>query len=311
MISILFSPKPFVGNDAINQRNALASWRRIADDVELICYGDGEGVAEACAEFGARQVKDVPLSETAAPMFDWIVQHAEREAKYDLQMFINADIFLLPGFFEQLKKIPFRQFLAVSDRLNVRPEFLSGDNLDDAREKLLAESERGLATMNGGSGSDFFIFRRGMWKDLPPVAAGRAGYDNVLMWLCLARNFPLIDVTNAILPLHPNHGYGHVKGGRATTYGGPDVIRNLEYLRGLTIPCLCDATHLLYPSGIVSNRRFHGFPHRWLAWTHVWHEHNYLLRFLARSVHFSITRLGVARPKAWNAQKVLAKMEFA
>ena len=43
-LSILFSPKPFVGNDAVNQRNALASWRRIAGDVELICYGDGEGV---------------------------------------------------------------------------------------------------------------------------------------------------------------------------------------------------------------------------------------------------------------------------
>mgnify|MGYP001772446616 CR=1 FL=1 len=159
MISILFSPKPFVGNDAINQRNALASWRRIAGDVELICYGDGEGVAEACAEFGARHVKDVPLSETAAPMFDWIAQHAEREAKYDLQMFINADIVLLPGFAEALARIPFDEFLAVSDRLNVPEGFLGLSSLEDEGERILKAIDAGEAEMNGGQGLDFFSFR--------------------------------------------------------------------------------------------------------------------------------------------------------
>jgi len=33
-MTILFSPKPFVGLDAVNQRNALASWRR---EVSRLC----------------------------------------------------------------------------------------------------------------------------------------------------------------------------------------------------------------------------------------------------------------------------------
>lgn len=305
MITFLFSPKPFKGQDAINQRNALASWRRVVPNAEFICYGDGDGVADVCKEFGAEHVKGIPCTETGAPRYDCIAHDAENRAKNDLQMFINADIFLLPGFLEQINKIQFPQFLAVSDRLNVRPEFLSEGEIFNMRSSLLKGLANGTAFMNGGSGSDFFIFRRGLWRDLPPVAAGRAGYDNVLMWTCLKKRIPLIDVTNVILPLHPIHNYNHVAGGRATTYNGPDVALNLSYIQGLTIPCLCDSTHVLYSSGVVRNHRFYGFPHRWLAWTHVWHARNYFLRFVTRSIHFSLTRLGVATPRSWNAKKII------
>jgi len=309
-MTILFSPKPFAGSDAVNQRNALASWRREVPNAELICYGDAGGVADACRDFGAALVKDLPCTETGAPRFDWIVQHAAQHAKYDLQMFINADIFLPSGFCEALAKIPFPQFLAVSDRLNVPQGLLSESPLANARSVLLNLIGSGEAEMNGGAGSDFFIFRRGLWNDLPPVAAGRAGYDNVLMWHCLKSRVPLIDVTNAILPLHPKHNYGHVAGGRKTVYGGPDVELNYRSLHGLTRPYLCDATHLLLPNGVVRNSRFHGFPHRWLAWTHVWHPRNYLLRFLTRSIHFSVTRLGIARSKPCDARLIIGGPEL-
>lgn len=305
MISILFSPKPFVGNDAANQRNALASWRREVPDAELICYGDAEGVADACRDFGAVLVKEIPFTQSGAPRFDWIVHHAALHAKCDLQMFINADIFLMPGFCAALARIPFPQFLAVSDRLNVPQGLLSESPLANARSTLLDLIESGEAEMNGGTGSDFFIFRRGMWNGLPPVAAGRAGYDNVLMWHCLKNRHPLIDVTNAILPLHPKHNYNHVAGGKQTVYGGPDVELNMRSMHGLTSPFLCDATHLLLPDDVVCNHRFHGFPHRWLAWTHARHPRNYLMRFFARSIHFSVTRLGIARPKKWNCIRIV------
>ena len=305
MISILFSPKPFVGNDAINQRNALASWRRIAGDVELICYGDGEGVAEACAEFGARHVKDVPLSETAAPMFDWIAQHAEHEAKYDLQMFINADIFLLPGFAEALARIPFDEFLAVSDRLNVPEGFLGLSSLEDEGERILKAIDAGEAEMNGGQGSDFFIFRRGFWKGLPSIAAGRAMYDNVLMAYCICRRVALIDATPGILVLHPKHNYKHVSGGRAAVYGGVDVAKNRQMLGFAEPPILCDASHILYPEGVRVNKMFRGWPHRFLIRTQLLHPGNYFLRFLARGTHFVLTRMGIGRPKIWDVSKIV------
>jgi len=308
MITVLFSPKPFKGNDATNQRNAIASWCREIPGAELICYGESEGVTDACRDFVATLVREIPLTQTGAPRFDWIVQHAAQHGKYDLQMFINADIFLMPGFCEAIAKIPFPQFLAISDRLNVPEGLLSESAPTNAKGTLLKLIDSGDAEMNGGAGSDFFIFKRGMWNNLPPVAAGRAGYDNVLMWTCLKQHHPLVDVTRAILPLHPKHNYGHIAGGRQTVYGGPDVELNNRSMNGSTSPFLCDATHLLLSTGIVRNHRFHGFPHRWLAWTHVWHPRNYPLRFLARSIHFSVTRCGIARPKPCDARIVIGNL---
>lgn len=46
MLTILFSPKPFRNEAIRNQALAVASWRRIAPDVELLCYGDGGTTAE-------------------------------------------------------------------------------------------------------------------------------------------------------------------------------------------------------------------------------------------------------------------------
>ncbi len=310
MITMLFSPKPFVGNNDINQRIALASWRHVLPDAELFCYGDGEGVAKACKDFSARLIRDVPVSNTGAPRFDWIVHHAEKEAKFDLQMFINADIYLLPHFTELLAKIHFPSFLAVSDRLNVPEVLLRNSTLMSLKDELLALIDQGEASFNGGGGSDMFIFKRGFWKTVPELAVGRAGYDNALMAYSIIKHTPLIDVTNAILCLHPKHGYSHVKGGWKTTYEGEDVKKNLEILGTASIPCLCDASHLLFPGGVRRNHRFHGLPHRMLVRTQLLYPQNYLLRFFARAFHFLLTRSGIGRPKNWNARKIIIELEI-
>ena len=310
MITILFSPKPFVGNDAVNQRIALTSWRRALPDAELLCYGDGEGVAKACEDFSARLICDVPVSNTGAPRFDWIVHHAEREAKFDLQMFLNADIFLLPNFAKHFAKLPFTSFLAVSDRLNVPERLLRDSTLMSLKDELLALVDKGEASFNGGEGSDLFVFKRGFWEKVPELAIGRAGYDNALMAYCIIKHKPLIDATNSILCLHPKHGYSHVKGGWKTTYQGEDVKKNLEILGTASIPCLCDASHLLFPNGLRRNHRFHGLPHRLLVRTQLFYPRNYLLRFFARAFHFLLTRSGIGRPHVWNARQILTELDF-
>lgn len=310
MITILYSPKPFVDNDAVNQRIALASWRRVLPNAEFLCYGDGEGVAKACEDFSARQIRDIPVSNTGAPRFDWIVHHAEREATFDLQMFINADIYLLPHFKEYLAKIPFDSFLAVSDRLNVPEGLLRDSSSMSLKDELLSLVDNGEASFNGGGGSDMFVFKRGLWKTVPELAVGRAGYDNALMAYCIIKHVPIIDVTNAILCLHPKHGYSHVKGGWKTTYQGEDVQKNLGIIGTASIPCLCDASHLLFPNGIRKNHQFHGLPHRILVRTQLLHPRNYLLRFFARAFHFLLTRSGIGRPQIWNARKIVTQLHF-
>lgn len=308
-ITFLFSPKPFVGQDAINQNNAVASWRRVAPNAQLICYGDGEGVKAACDRWKAIWVSDAPMTSTGAPRFDWIVSHATQHAQNDLQMFINADIFLLPGFMQSIDKIDLKQFLGISDRLNLKENILSEAPLGNCKKRLIELAHNQECAFNGGGGSDFFIFKRGMWDGLPPIAVGRACYDNSLMGFCIQKGIPLVDVTNAIVCLHAPHGYKHVKGGRNEAYNGVDVKLNESLLKGAPRPMLCDATHLLLPTGLVKNNRLAGAPHRWLIRSHLAPHPSGINRISARSIHFITNRLGICRPRPWNELDILAKLD--
>ena len=54
MLTFFTTAKPFRGHDAVIQRNALKSWKLLHPDVEVILFGDEEGAAETCREFGLR-----------------------------------------------------------------------------------------------------------------------------------------------------------------------------------------------------------------------------------------------------------------
>ena len=54
MITFFTTGKPFRGADGIIQRNALKSWKLLDPDVEVIVFGDEEGAAEVCADYGLR-----------------------------------------------------------------------------------------------------------------------------------------------------------------------------------------------------------------------------------------------------------------
>ena len=43
MITIFSTPKPFSGHNEIIQRNALQSWKRLHQDIEILLFGDDEG----------------------------------------------------------------------------------------------------------------------------------------------------------------------------------------------------------------------------------------------------------------------------
>jgi len=63
MLTIFSTPKPFVGHINIIQRNAIKSWTLLHPDVEVILFGDEQGAAEVCAEFGIRHEPNVRRHE--------------------------------------------------------------------------------------------------------------------------------------------------------------------------------------------------------------------------------------------------------
>ena len=226
MITLLSSLKPFRGDVARLQENALRNWRRLGKDVEIILYGDGEGVAEHARRYAARHVPVIDCSAKGIPRFDAIVAHAATEAKYDLQLYLNGDILIPPDTINHLGRVTFKQFLVVGQRIDLgqRAEF---DPVTDRWSKQIADCfAQGEAQLHGPFGSDYFVFPRGFWHGLPPLVIGRGAYDNALLAFCLRKGAPLIDATRALPIVHQWHDYSHVPGAFNEAHHGPDAVAN-------------------------------------------------------------------------------------
>ena len=59
MLTFFTSPKPIIGHNAIIQKNALRSWRNLSSEIEIIVFGEGEGIAELCEEINGTHIKEV------------------------------------------------------------------------------------------------------------------------------------------------------------------------------------------------------------------------------------------------------------
>ena len=225
MISLLTSLKPFRGEAIRLQENALANWRRLGADVEIIIYGGGEGIAERAQRFGARHVPDIHGNLKGIPDFAAIAKHAAAHAKYDRQVYLNGDILLPPDFVEQVNRVIYQDFLVVGQRIDLSQEAVFNPLAADWNGEIMGCCRTGHAHLHNSSGQDYFVFPRGLWKDLLPLIVGRGGYDNALVAFCLRRRIPIVDATWVLHVVHQWHDYSHVKGS-AETFQGTDALAN-------------------------------------------------------------------------------------
>jgi primosomal replication protein N len=252
-VSILSSPKPWSGIALQSQENAVKSWLTLHPDIEVILYGDAPGTAEACKRLGVQHVPDIAATPQGVPYFGAIADHAAIHARHDLQCYVNCDILFAPGLIEAARCMAFTRFLMIGQRIDLAEGVMITMRGDDWPRQLLALSETGAATLHTSGGSDYFIFQRGMWRNLPPVVIGRGGYDNALIAFCLKKQIPVIDATISVLALHQFHDYGHVKGGASEVFDGQIALFNLANIPVNSIPTLDDAGYLLINGRLVNN----------------------------------------------------------
>src|SRR5215470_10391406 len=98
MLTLFTTPKPFVGHIAVIQRNALQSWKCLHPDVEVILFGNDEGVADIARELGLRHIPELDNNEFGTPLLDDLFHKAETAARFSTLGYINADIILLSEF---------------------------------------------------------------------------------------------------------------------------------------------------------------------------------------------------------------------
>jgi hypothetical protein len=251
----LFSiPKPFEGHNRVIQLNAINSWMRLKPSCEIILFGDDHGTAEVAAALGLRHVPDVERNEHGTPLVSSMFMSAQKLARHDVVCYINADIILLRNFLPALHRIKQTRFLVAGQRWDIDiNELLDLDRQD--WEARLRDRLKKEGSLHPRSGIDYFVFPRGLYKDMPPLAIGRGHWDNWLIYRVRKLGTPLIDATEVITAVHQNHDYAHA-GGADNVWKGPEIKRNIELAGGIDHAFSLDyATHRLTARGLERARK--------------------------------------------------------
>ncbi|MFZ1983081.1 MAG: hypothetical protein WAU91_01630 [Desulfatitalea sp.] len=172
-------------------------------------------------------VKNIQSASSGAPFFGAIADHAAAHAKFDLQVYLNCDI-LLAGIAGALRSIPFPYFLLIGERIDLDQGVIIDVDRGNWKKKIGPLVKAGQIKAHGPTGIDYFAFRRGTWRNLPPVIIGRGGYDKALLVYCLKNRYPLVDGSFAVTALHQFHDYKHVAGERNEAFYGDEAKQNFK-----------------------------------------------------------------------------------
>ena len=251
-ITIFSAPKPFTDpRIAKIQRNAIGSWLKLGDQVEVILLGDDLGIGDVAAQLGATHLPSVDRNAQQTPLINSIFAEAQTHSQHATLAFVNADIILMNDFLTSVEEIALQQpnYLIVGQRWDldedVELEFEGG--WDQALRSRLELK----GTLHPPAGSDYFVFPRDQFGKLPPFALGRAGWDNWMIFRARSMRIPVVDASKAITVVHQAHDYGHLEGG-LPHYRLEESRENVRLGGGPeTIFTLADATWRMNGQGLV------------------------------------------------------------
>lgn len=227
-ITIFTSPKPFTNpHIAVIQRNAIRSWSQLGKDISILLIGNEEGLAKNAAELGVRHLDRVERNSYGTPYIKSLFNIARQTTKSPLLAYINTDIILLPDFVEacQYASQQRNQFLMVGQRwdLNITEEL----DFSPTWAQQLKERCQKDGKLHPRGGSDYFVFPRHCYSDIPALVVGRAGWDNWMIYEARMKRWATIDATESIHIIHQEHDYSHLPNSQPH-YRLPESIENVR-----------------------------------------------------------------------------------
>ena len=297
-ITLFSAPKPFTNpHIAMIQRNAIRSWT-LLPDVEVILLGEETGLAEAARELGVRHIPEVKRNENGTPLISSMFQLARENSHSDLLCIVNADMILMPDFVEAAKQVKSlkSQFVLLSQRWDfdiITPIDFTGNWVSRLRSSVLSHG-----SLHRPAGSDFFLFPRSSFLEVPDFTIGRAGWDNWMIYKARKEGWPVIDCTPSVMIVHQNHDYSHLPGGKSH-YDHPDTNENIRLAGGQANIryTILDSTHQLV-GGTLARPKMSAM------------RFQRKLELFLRKIFFFLpesTIENIARPKRWKKriQKVI------
>lgn len=249
MLTIFASPRPFVGEFDVIQRNAIASWTRIRPRPQILLMGSDEGTARACDDFGVEHVPEVRVNAFGIPYADSMLELAERRAAHPLLLWVTADTILFDDVLDAARRVSarFDRFCVVAGRYHLADP--SPIAFDDPAWADRVRAAAGGTLLDDIAANDFFLFPKRLWGVFPPFLEGRLALDNWMLFRVLETGAALVDGTAAIMTIHQDHRWRYHP---ADDAAGTRFHAEVRYNRGLAggrILTRDNATWMLTPDG--------------------------------------------------------------
>jgi hypothetical protein len=251
-LTLFSAPKPFTNpHIAMIQRNAIRSWT-LLPDVEVILLGEEDGLAKAARELGVKHLPNVARNESGTPLISSMFQLARENSNSEFLCIINADMILLPDLVEAAKQV-----VKLKDKfviLSQRWDYNITSPIDFTAEwqNYLRSTVHSQNNLHRPAGSDFFLFPKNCYQDIPDFIIGRAGWDNWMIYKARSEKWSVIDCTPSVMIVHQNHDYSHLPGGKSH-YEHPDTNENIRLAGGQASVryTILDSTHQLADGKLI------------------------------------------------------------
>jgi hypothetical protein len=256
MLTLFTTPKPFYGHIDVIQRNALKSWTLLGPDVEVIVFGDDQGAAEVCRQMGLRHEPHVERKENGTKGLRSIFGRAQEIARYERVCYCNCDVILTRDFRRALETAAaWRQkFLMIGRRWDVEVTEPI-DFCDPEWPAALVERTQRDGFQRLYYNIDYFVFPRGLYRNIPELVIGRNWWDQWLVWQAGAAGASVIDASDAVCAVHQNHDYSYHPQGLAGVWYDQATQENFRQAGGWgRLNTMEDARWRLTAAGVVPNR---------------------------------------------------------
>lgn len=297
LITFFSAPKPFTDpHIAMIQRNAVYSWI-LLEDVEVILLGDEVGIAEIAKEFGVKHFPNVKINESGTPLISSMLELTRENSNSELLCIINADMILMNDFVEAARRSRCKRdkFVLLSQRWDL--DITQPIDFNKDWQNRLQSTVHSQGQLHRPAGSDFFLFPKFCYQDIPDFTIGRAGWDNWMIYKARKENWAVIDCTPSLMIVHQNHDYSHLPDSKPH-YDHPDSNENIRLAGGQANIryTILDSTHQLVDGKLIRPKMTS------LRFTRK-------LELFLRAIFFFLPEKmieNIARPKRW--KKRIAKL---
>lgn len=245
-LTIFATPKRFEGHTGIIQRNAITSWAALRPKPQIILFDNEPGTREVCEELGLTHIPEVARTPAGAPLVSDLFGKAQFMARSEALSYVNSDIILLSDFCQAVNVVSLarEKFMMVGRNWRTRI-----DNTWDFADLNVEQKLRRYVLQNGKQApppgnSDFFVFSRGLWSDIPPMGIGRGFWDPWLVYEARRLGAAVVDASSAVMAIHQNHDQSTYRHGLRRWK--QEINHNYDLVgRHAAGFCLYDATHIM------------------------------------------------------------------